>query len=294
MRRRLAVLTVVAIALSACARAPAEDATAPGDALPALLDAIQKTNDAGSARMAIDLTFTSPEQTLHVTGDAEYAMEPNDPASLRERLLLEIPSVGMLPGGKVEMIIGKGTTIYVRAPMLTAFMPTTTPWVMIDPSTCPQGSAGLGEAGAAADPAAVLGALKKALTVDEIGPDTIGGEAATHYRATVDVERLLPLLADMSQEHPTDAEMQKAKDELEKVGMDSLPIDLWVDEAGFLKQVQLKLDMTALEPTRPTSFSLTLTFSDIGERISIDTPPASQVTDIRNLLPAGFPSTTSA
>jgi hypothetical protein len=285
---------VVAVVFSACAKAPAKDASVPGDALPALLHAIQKTNDAGSARMAIELTFTSPEQTVHMTGDAEYAMDPSDPASLRERVVLQIPSFGTLPGGTVEMILGKGTAIYVRAPMLATFFPTETPWIKIDPSALPGGPEGLGGAGAAANPAAVLEALKEALTVNEIGEDTLDGASATHYRATVDLEELLPLLAGMTQEHPTDAEMQDAKDELERLGMNTLPIDLWVDGTGLLKRVRIELDMTALEPTRPTSFSLTLTFSDIGERISIDTPPASQVTDIRNLLPAGFPSTTSA
>ena len=32
------------------------------------------------------------------------------------------------------------------------------------------------------------------------------------------------------------------------------------------------------------SFSLTFTYSDIGEPVSIDVPPASQVTDISDLL----------
>jgi hypothetical protein len=294
MRKLLASLGLVVFALSGCANAPADKVATPGDALPALLDAMQKTNGAGSARMAIDLTFTTPQQTVHITGDVEYVMDPTDPNSLRERMILNIPSLGMMPGGKVEMIVGKGQMLYVRAPMLASFIPATTPWIKLDPSTLPQGQGGLGAATAAANPAALLAALKDALTVEEVGADTVDGADATHYRATVDIVKLLPLLARMTQEKPTDAEMQKAKDQLEKAGLRTLPIELWVDDDGYLKQMQLSPDLSKVAPEHPgTSFSLTLTLSDIGGDISIDVPPPAQVTDISDLLGSAMSSATS-
>ena len=283
MRKSLASIALVALVLSGCANAPSDRSADPGDALPALLEAMQKTNDAGSARMAIDLTFTSPEQTVHVTGEVEYVMDPSDPLSLRERVVLDIPSLGMMPGGKIEMIVGKGPVIYVRAPMLASFIPASTPWIKLDPTTFPGSDAELGAAAAAANPAAILAAIEDALTVDEVGAETVDGADATHYRATVDILKLLPLLADMASadNKPTDAEMQDAKDQLKKVGLETLPIELWVDEGGFLKQIQLAIDLSAMDPDNAgTSVSLTLTFSDIGEDISIDVPPASQVTDV--------------
>ena len=293
MRKLLASLGLVALVLSACASTPSDGAAPAGDSLPALLDAMQKTNDAGSARMAINMTFASPQQTVHVTGDVEYVMDPTDPTSLRERVLLDIPSLGMMPGGKVEMIVAKGSAIYVRAPMFASFIPATTPWIKLDPSTLPQSQGGIGAA-AAVNPAAILAAIKDALTVEEVGPDTVDGVGTTHYRATVDLEKLLPLLVEMAPDKPTDAEMQKAKDQLEKLGLLSLPIELWVDGAGLLKQAQLALDLSAMDPDHPgTSFSVTLTFSDIGEHISIDVPPASQVTDITDLLTSGLSPVTS-
>jgi hypothetical protein len=295
VRRRLAVLTVVAISLTACAKAPPTNRdTPPGDALPALLDALQKTNDVPSGRMAVDLTFTSPEETFHITGDVEYIRDPQDPASLRERVLLDIPSMGMMPGGEVEMIIGKGSVIYVRAPMLASDIPSTTRWIKLDPSRLPGSEGGFGAATAAADPATILAAIKDALTVQEVGADTVDGAETTRYRATVDIVKLLPLLARMSDDEPTDADMREARDQLEKLGLDMLPIDLWVDDAGFVKQIRLNVDMTDVEPNRHISFALTLTFSDFGEPVSIDIPPASQVTDITDTLEAGSASATLA
>lgn len=296
MRKLLVPLGLVVFLLSGCANAPAEKAATQGDALPTLLDAIQKTNEAGSGRMAVDLTFTSPKQTVHITGDVEYVMDPSDPSSLREHVVLDIPSLGMMPGGKVELIVakeGKGPVLYVQAPMLASFIPAKTPWIKVDPSTLPQSQGQLGAASAAANPAAVLAAIKDALSVDEVGSETVDGSAATHYRASIDLVKLLPFFASLTPDPPTDAQMQKAKDKLEKLGMQSLPIDLWVDGDGFMKQVQFSFDLSKMDPANAgTSFAMTLTMSDIGSDISIDVPPASQVTDVSDLLGA-FASSTS-
>ena len=82
-------------------------------------------------------------------------MDPSDPSSLREHVVLDIPSLGMMPGGKVELIVakgGKGPVLYVQAPMLASFIPAKTPWIKLDPSTLPQSQGQLGAASAAAEP----------------------------------------------------------------------------------------------------------------------------------------------
>jgi hypothetical protein len=146
----------------------------------------------------------------------------------------------------------------------------------------------------AAGAAAILAAIKEALSVEEVGADTVDGVNATHYRASVDLVKLLPLLASLTPDKPTDAEMQHAKDQLAKLGMQTLPIELWVDADGFLKQMQLALDLSKMGVDHAgTSFSLTFTLSDIGENVSIDVPPASQVTDIGDLLGSALSPVTS-
>jgi hypothetical protein len=294
MKKLMASLLLAILVLSGCANSSSSGSEPSGDALPALVAAIQKTTAAGSARMAIDLRFTSPEQSLHVTGDVAYVLDPDDLTSLRERLLLDIPSIGMMPGGEVELIIGKDSVVYVRAPMLASYIPAKTPWIKLDPSSLPQQQGGVGAATAALDPAAILAALEGAISVDEVGSETVDGDDATHYRATVDLVKLLPSMADLAPDAPTDAEMQEAKDKLAELGLDTLPIELWVDGDGYLKQIQLALDLSTIAPDRPgASFSVTLTLSDIGEDISIDVPPASQVTDLTELLGSAFSPTAS-
>ena len=185
-----------------------------------------------------------------MTGDVAYVLDPADPTSLRERVLLDIPSMGMMPGGEVELIVGKGSVVYVRAPMLASYIPAKTPWIKLDPSALPQQPGGVGAATAALDPAAILAALEGAISVDEVGTDTVDGADATHYRATVDLVKLLPSIAELAPDAPTDAEMQEAKDQLTKLGLDTLPIELWVDGDGYLKQVRFALDLSTIAPDR--------------------------------------------
>jgi hypothetical protein len=290
----MASLVLAVLVLSGCANSPSGGSAPSGDALPALVAAIQKTSEAGSSRMAIDLTVTSPDRSMHVTGDVAYVLDPDDPTSLREHVLLDIPSMGMMPGGEVELVIGKGSVVYVRAPMLASFIPAKTPWIKLDPSSLPQQPGGVGAATAALDPAAILAALEGAISVDEVGTDTVDGAEATHYRATVDLVELLPSLAELAPDAPTDAELQEAEDRLKELGLDTLPIELWVDGDGYLKQIQLALDMSRIAPADAGgSFSLTLTLSDIGEDISIDVPPASQVTDLTDMLGSALSPATS-
>jgi hypothetical protein len=285
MRKLLASLGLVVFVLSACANSPSNKAANPGDALPALLDAVEKTDGAGSGRIGIDLTFTSPQQTIHITGTVESEKDTKVPEGYITRMVFDIPSFGMVPGGKVELIGNNGSALYVRAPTFASFIPATTPWVKLDLSQLPQSGSGMGAAAAVANPAAILAAIKDALTVEEVGVETVGGSVATHYRAAVDLVKLLPLIAKIEKQQPTDAEMQEAKDQLAKLGLQTLPIDLWVDEDGYLKQGRFSLDLSDVDPDHAgPSFSLTLTFSNFGEDFAIDIPPASQVTDISDLL----------
>jgi hypothetical protein len=208
--------------------------------------------------------------------------------------VLTLPSLGMMPGGKVEMIIGKGSVLYVRAPMLASVVQTPTPWLKLDPSSFPDDEGGFGAATAAMDPTAILAELDDALAVREVGAEVIDGADTTHYHATVDLVKLLPLFAKMSANEPTDAEVQKAKDQLKKSGLETMPVELWVGEDGFLAQLQFAPDLSKVDPTNAgLAFSMTLTFSDFGSDITIDIPPPSQVTDIGDVL-KGLSSTTSA
>ncbi|MGH2597179.1 MAG: hypothetical protein ACRDH7_14630 [Actinomycetota bacterium] len=301
MRKFLACLSLVGLALVGCANAPAPAANS-GDALQALLDASQKTTDAGSARMTLDLTVATPDRTVHITGTAEYEMQQNDPKSLREHVTFQIPSIAPgVPSGEIEMVLDQGDqgpVIYFQAPMITTFLGASTPWVKLDPSELPQTDGNLGAAAGAANPAAMLALMKDSLSVRQAGSGTVDGVVATHYVATVDLMKLLSHFADLvpgSDPAQTSPALSSARDQLEKLGLLNLPADIWVDGDGYLKQLHIAVDIKdpSSSDAAATSIELTLTLSDFGSHFPITAPRPSQVTDITDLIPSGATSTTS-
>ena len=291
MKKPFVLLAVGAFVLAACANEPATGTGPSGDATQTVLEAFAKTTEAGSGRMALDLAITSPQQSVDITGRAEYEMDANDLNSVREHVVLQIPSLAPgMAGGEVELIVVGGPVLYAKAPMLTPFLGATTPWVKLDPSRLPGGGgAGMGAAAGAADPAAALALISDAIDVRLVGSDTVDGVDATKYQATLDLVKVLPKLAALSPEAGaklTPADLARITAELDKVGMRELPLDVWVDGDGYLKQLQLAIDAAAIadDPSAP-SVSVTVGFSDIGEHFTIEAPPASQVTAISELTP---------
>lgn len=301
MRKFLACLSLVGLALVGCANAPST-ATGSGDPLQAILDASQKTTDAGSARMTLELTIATPDRTVEITGTAEYEMPKSDPTSLREHVTFQIPSFAPgAPSGEIEMVLDQGDAgpvIYFHAPTITALLGASTPWVKVDPSKLPQTDAKLGAAAGAANPAAALALLKDSLQVRQAGSGTVDEVDATHYIATIDLMKVLSHVADLvpgadaAQMSPA---LSSTRAELEKLGFLTIPADIWVDGDGYLKQLHIAVDFKDPSSTEgaTTSLELTLTLSDIGLHFSIVAPPSSQVTDITDLIPSGTTSTSS-
>ncbi len=302
MRKFFACLSLLALTLVGCANAPSS-AAGSGDPLQELLDASQKTTDAGSARMSLDLTIATPDRTVHVTGTAEYEMQKNDPTSLAEHLTLQIPSFAPgSPGGEIEMILDQGDAgpvIYIQAPMIMAFLGASTPWVKVDPSELPQTGGNFGAAAGAANPAAMLALMKDTIQVRQAGSGTIDGVEATHYIATVDLMKVLSRFGDLapgSDPAQMSSALSSTRDELEKLGLLNVPADIWVDGDGYLKQLHIAVDIKdpSSSDGASTSIELTLILSDFGSHFSIVAPPSSQATDISDLMPSGAASTTSA
>ncbi len=299
MKKLLVSLALGALVFTACANEPAAQSGGSGDATQTVLDAFAKTTAAGSARMALDVAVSSPQRDLHVTGDAEYEMDAGDLASVREHVTLQIPSLAPgMPAGEVELIVAKGPILYAKAPMLTPFLGATTPWVKVDPGELAGADGGIGAAAGMADPAAALSLLEGAIDVQVVGPDPVGGVDATEYRATLDLVKVLPKLAQLAPAAAaklTPQDLARAQAELERVGMDKLPLDVWVDGDGYVKQLQLAIDTSGMsdDPSSALKFSLTVTFSEVGTHFAIEAPPDSQVTDISDLTPmTGSASTT--
>lgn len=165
-----------------------------------------------------------------------------------------------------------GSVVYVTAEGSEAIPGLGSGWTKLDMSELPGGSAtgsgsGLGITGWTG----FLDSLKGAgASVAETGTDTIDGVPVTVYEGTIDPQ------AALEQASPDDAaDVQGALDQMG--GTFEMPFTAWVDADGMVR----RLEMRVQADMGPVSMEVVMTIElyDFGAPVTIEAPPADQVTD---------------
>ena len=277
MRRVIAVLAVLAVVLlPACAQQPEEEqAQKPGHLLVAA--AAGKTQDAGSAKMAMEMKMTGGQQDMTITAEGAFEFTGQQRGFMKMDLGEMAAQSGM---GEMELILD-GTTIYMKMPN-AAQMGVTTPWVKMDAKTM-AGGQGLGQPGlGSSDPSQTMEMLRGVSDdVEEIGTEDIRGTSATHYKATLDLNKAV---ADAPAK--TRKEMRQ---QLKILGTKTLPVDVWVDAEGLLRRMEMTVDMSKADMggapagAVPTSMFMRMDLYDFGTDVNVKIPKAKDVTDFAKL-----------
>jgi hypothetical protein len=127
-----------------------------------------------------------------------------------------------------------------------------------------------------ADPSSSLDALRGVTSdVQNLGTDTVGGAATTHYRIHLDLAKAV-----QSAPPAQRAQIQSSIDALGGSGI--LPADIWIDRQGRPRKISLSF--TAKTETTSISGSESFEYSDFGAAVSITAPPANQVADFSQLF----------
>jgi hypothetical protein len=286
--RNIVAALVLAVSLAGCANAPSADGgSAAADPAAILIAAAEKTQAAGSAHLAFDLSVGSGDTAQSFTGDADVNFGNGDPATAEAHMRFALPETLGMDIGSIEMTLEAGPVIYLRSPVFTEMLGAPTPWIKIDPATVPGMAGQLGSlTGGQSDPTGSMTMLYGLIDVEEIGADTIDGAQATHYRASFDLSKALEQIPAAHREA-----LQQAIDGLRRQtgGQDltDMPIDIWVDSDGYLKRLQYLLELPdGATGSSGGSFGMTMTLSNVGAPVDIQPPPADQVTDILDLAPA--------
>jgi hypothetical protein len=104
-------------------------------------------------------------------------------------------------------------------------------------------------------------------SVESLGEETVRGVSTDHYRLTLDLARLI--------ETAPAANRAALREELEKREAKTEPIEIWIDDAGRARRVQVTLDKDDL---------VAVDFYDFGVEVDVEAPPADQVDDIAELF----------
>jgi hypothetical protein len=233
----------------------------------AVLAAYSTTLGAQSAQGKVLLSLGGSSVT--VEGSADLRSGAGD-------LTLTLPA----PVGQVEVLsTGQGYFVHLLSQLRTAAGGK--PWVRVDRATLERLEAsGLGTT---LDFSGVLGWLGGVSGhVSTVGSETVNDTPTTHYRARVDVSRVA---ASMGVDANTASAIAQA------VGQ-TVPVDVWIDAQGRLRQMKVSLDLTTLHlpqgVTLPAELRgtavLTIDLWNFGVTVHPVPPPADQVGDASSLL----------
>ena len=168
--------------------------------------------------------------------------------------------------------------LYIQPGALASQLPTGKHWIELNVSKLGKAAGiDLGQlmSGSQISPADLLSMLKaEGAKIHKLGPTTVGGTAATHYRVTVDLAKALqaqgltnPMLDLMAAKAPT------------------VPVDVWIGHDGLVHRLHVSY---GAEQSR---MGLTMDMYDYGAHVTIAAPPSSDVYDATQLAQQGMSGT---
>jgi hypothetical protein len=105
----------------------------------------------------------------------------------------------------------------------------------------------------------------------QVGREPVNGVDTTHYKANVDRERAVA--------RSSGSTRRSLKRVIQTSGARKIPIDVWVDDKGFIRRVQYAQPSGAGRVVR-----VTMNLHDFGAPVSIKPPPADSVVDLQKAL----------
>ena len=173
--------------------------------------------------------------------------------------------------------IFKGTDIYIGSSLFAGKLPSAARWMKLD----------LARVGAAAgidptqllsgqsNPAQFLEYLKASGgSVQTVGRDTVRGVPTIHYHGTIDAKKAARVFA----EHAGKSSLRESfEKEVAKVGLTTIPVDVWVDSHRLVRRIQLSVSIPA--GGQRASINMTIELFGFGATPAVSTPPASETFD---------------
>jgi hypothetical protein len=260
---------------------------------------------ADSASFELTLGTSLGDQELTIGASGAF-----DGASDRARLTFDMSALAQLFGGLGSAFgaspgdlegfddpeswqleaIQDGRVVYLRFPLLRSELPEGKEWIRVDAEALAAQKGAeldLGQLGSvgSTDPRSVLEALKAVSgPLETVGREEIRGTETTHYRTTLDPAKIAD---EVERAGTADDVLGSFQDALAQAGLESIPVDVWVDDEGLLRRMQIDIAATQAGLAGPTSMRLTFELFDYGADVDVTPPPAELVVDATALTPTG-------
>ncbi len=229
----LAALVAGGAAMSGCGASATLDPVA---------QAAEVTSQQTGARISLSVQLSSPALPSGFGITASGYISERQRAEVLNMDLSGVPGMsGAAAGSSVQMVF-QYPVLYMKTPALAGHLPEGKTWMKVDLSKAAQ-AAGIDTSQLSSvdqfDPSQYLSYLRGSSgSVVAVDRETVNGVATTHYRADLEVSRIV--------EHLSGEQQASAKAALEKLGAaGSIPVDVWVDAQGRVRREQLLLGAAA-------------------------------------------------
>jgi hypothetical protein len=229
--------------------------------------------------MAMQMDMTTPEGKLTMDADGEWDFADQ---LGHMTMHMNMPGSAAAASGDIEMVF-EDMIIYMKMPVLTQFDPDAKPWLKMDlRAVGDEMGIDLGALSQAtnSDPTQALQYLRGVSDdVTELGEETVRGVKATHYRGTMDFEKMFENApADLREKLAATTEQM-----IDALGTTTMPFDVWIDDQGRAVRTSQSFDFTEGAQAGST-MSVVMDLFDFGVDVEIDIPPASQTSDFQEVM----------
>jgi hypothetical protein len=264
MRRVLPVLLACAL-LPLAAGCGAEESVR--NAVDPVAQAATTTANAGTAHLSMTGKMTANGEDVAFSATGEFDLKAD-----RGRMQVKTTIPGQ---GEVDMEeVLDGRVMYIRTDAFASELPDGKHWVKID----------LDELGrdqgidlsqldlGASNPTDFLAFMKRAGEVKKVGGEDIDGTPTTHYKATIDFEKLAA----------SDDDAAKTVRQLQKLGGPrTLPADVWIDAEGRIRRETM--DFTTGDPAL-SRMQFTVDYEKFGVPVDVHAPDTSDTADLADVI----------
>lgn len=284
-RRLLPALAFVAIGLGLAGCGDSADSSG-GVAIlsaQALANIADKTTAKGGVRMTMEQTMSLGSQgTVPSTAQGVFDSKTKRGEMTMSMDLSSLPGAGALGGGASKQhIILDGLTIYMSFPALTSDLPSGKKWLKLDLQKVGK-EAGFDLSslmqGGSQDPTQSLQYLKAASgDVTKVGTESVRGEPTTHYKATIDFNKV----PDAFPAGQRAAMRRSIKQIIRLAGTSTAPMEVWIGDDGVVRRMADTIT-TKIAGERAT-IRQRIELYDFGTKVDVKIPPARESVDLGRL-----------
>jgi len=263
----LLALVAMSIVLSACGASV-------NQTLDPVAAAATKTQSAGGVKMTMSVTVGVGGTSAAITGDGAFDKGQGSMDLDFGNLLQQAGApAGSGSTARILYLTENGDpVVYLHLPFLDGNLPGGKSWVRLDLQKTGDAlgvnlQKALGSS-ATQNPSDALQLLQSQGSFTKVGSETIDGVQTTHYQGTIDLQKAAA----------ANGASSSLVQRMIAAGVPTqLPIDVWIDGSGYLRQIKETYGGTAAANSFSTA--VTIGLSDYGTTVDVTAPPSGEVFD---------------